>query len=215
MDVDKLTVVSDALSDSKDIIIVQVAATVQAGITDGVGVPASPDVPIPPPGDWTQSSAPAPSWFAGALQVTVADCMQQIVIPQLEETIYAAVKRRRDNAYWGGGGPPCWPSNKKKASGQWSSQSSSWQAPSCRMCFNPLQDTETYVWNIAWGKDLKHTADWYGKPGAWYNSMAAHLHSAAEKAVKDRQPKPNYDGATLTLVQSRLERALYDPCKPK
>ena len=51
MDVDKLTVVSDAPSDSKEMIIVQAAAKLQVGIADGVGVPASPDVPIPPPGD--------------------------------------------------------------------------------------------------------------------------------------------------------------------
>ena len=67
MDVDKLAVVSDAQSDSNAMIIVQGAATMQAGITDGVGVPASPDVPIPPPGDWTQPSAPPPNWFVGAL----------------------------------------------------------------------------------------------------------------------------------------------------
>ena len=67
MGVDKLAVVSDAQSDSKEMIIVQGAATMQAGITDGVGVPASPDVPIPPPGDWTQPSAPPPNLFVGAL----------------------------------------------------------------------------------------------------------------------------------------------------
>ena len=140
--------------------------------------------------------------------------MQHMVIPQLEETIYAAVKRGRDDAYWGGGGPPCWVSNRKRTSGQWSSQSSAWQAPGCRMCFNQFQDTETNDWKLAWEKELKHPDDWKGKPAAWYNSMYSHLHSATVKAVKERQPKPDYDGATLTLLQSRLERALYDQCKP-
>ena len=52
------------------------------------------------------------------------------------------------------------------------------------------------------------------KAVGWFNSMAAHLHAATEKAIKDKLPRPNVDTATLTLAQSRLELALYDPCKP-
>ena len=49
---------------------------------------------------------------------------------------------------------------------------------------------------------------------ALVNSVCSHLQTQMEKAVRDKACKPNYDESTLSLVQSKLECALYDPLTP-
>ena len=75
MEVDKSGALADAQSDSKEVFSAQGAVEAHSGITDGVGVPASPEVAIPP-GDWSQPSAHLPAWFIAAFQVTVIECME-------------------------------------------------------------------------------------------------------------------------------------------
>ena len=143
--------------------------------------------------------------------------MHSVVIPLISKSFHAALKRsREETSYWNGGVPPGWASNKKKnAGGGWMlSQSSTWQAPSCSMCYGQFKDTETSDWKTAWERDLEHPDDWKTMPANLYNSCYSHLCTQRDKAAKEKQTKPNYDEATLSLVQSKLEGALYDPCKP-
>ena len=143
--------------------------------------------------------------------------MHSVVIPLIDKSFHAALKRSRDEtSYWNGGGPPGWASNKKKnAAGGWMlSQSSTWQAPSCSMCYGQFKDTETSDWKTAWERDLEHPCDWKTMPADWYSSCYSNLSTQRDKAAKEKQTKPNDDEATLSLVQCKLEGALYDPCKP-
>ena len=82
------------------------------------------------------------------------------------------------------------------------------------MCYGHLKDTETSDWNTAWEHDVEHPSNWKAMPAKWYHSCCSHLCTQRDKAAKEKQTKPNYDEATLSLVRSKLEGALYDPCKP-
>ena len=76
IEVDKSGAVADAQSDSTEVVFAQGAVEAPSGITDGVGVPASSEVAIPP-GDWSQPSGHPPAWFIAAMQVAVTECMEK------------------------------------------------------------------------------------------------------------------------------------------
>ena len=81
------------------------------------------DAPTPPPGNWGNHSDAAPHWFDSALQASLqasmTDCMHAVVIPLIDRSFHAALKRSREEPapYWNGGGPPAWSLNKKKNAG--------------------------------------------------------------------------------------------------
>ena len=102
----------------------------QAGIADGDGVSSAPtlqagiaDAPTPPPGNLGNPPDAAPHWFYSALQASLqasmTDCMHAVVIPLIDRSLHAALKRSRVEPapYWTGGGPPAWSLNKKKNAG--------------------------------------------------------------------------------------------------
>ena len=66
---------------------------------------------------------------------------------------------------------------------------------------------------MAWEKSLETPSEWKSGPHNWNNSMASHLYTQMQKALKETSYKPNYDEATLSLVQNKLEGALFDPEK--
>ena len=98
--------------------------------------------------------------------------------------------------------------NKKtNAGGEWPSHSSKWQAPSCIWCSDHFKETESIDWKTAWDLALTNPSAWKAIPSNWRNSMVARIYNQSLNGSK-----PNYDEATLRLVQSKLEDALYDPC---
>ena len=71
----------------------------------------------------------------------------------------------------------------------------------------PFQDTENIDWENAWEEALTNPSAWKAMPANWRYSMSSNIYNQTLLGSK-----PNYDEATLSLVQSKLEDALYDPC---
>ena len=188
----------------------------------------SAEAPTPPPGKNFPTPEAPPQWLGPTVfEATLSafnTSFQHVAAPMIEQAVHRALKRHHDESHWhnggsGGGGGGAWPNDYKKKnnmggarnSPESSSRSSSWRAPKCQRCYGNFIEFETKDWKEAWDTSLESPTELKDGPQKWNTSMSAYLYTATCKAVKENLVKPNYDAATLSLVQNKLEKALYNP----